>query len=746
MADEDIASHYEVLEELGRGSFGVVYKGVEKATGEVVAIKHIDLESSDDDILEIQQEIAVLSTCASPFVTQYKASFLRGHKLWIIMEFLGGGSCLDLLKAGNFDESHIAVICRELLLGLDYLHAEGKIHRDIKAANILLAENGKVKLADFGVAAQLTNIKSQRNTFVGTPFWMAPEVIEQAGYGFKADIWSLAITAMEMANGEPPLANIHPMKVLFHIPKNPPPRLEGHFSKYFKDFVAQCLNKDPDLRPTAKDLLKHKFIASAGKVDALQELIDRKHMFDAQQTRRMHPVYYQETLQDLSHRDNSDEWTFDTVKSVIPSPLRDVASVAHAAPKQRNSSANSSNSVHSNASSGSSNATKVEPLRDAPLIEVSPAPATMRKTTTVRQVSGLLERRRSLVHADSNGSPRASFIARQPLAMDMSYGNMVSSGGRPYTRVPSGDSESSSGQSSSTSASGVSNSSGSSSNAENRDPRSNRSSNHKSNLNGNSNHNHHRSSSAHPQSTNTKEALLGHRLYVKALEPTMAEVYAQTASAKKRDALAKLAEAMEELDIVDPEGTYQLMQGFVTAMAKDRKLGPALIMKAPVPLVKAAATAAAAAAAQPAPDGFTYGTVINMNKQQISAPNSPARPAAPISNNSNMSNLSNLSGNSNNNNRRRRDSAAVSDSAPATPSRNGGGNHINNINSNVNNNNNGRSDESRWREHERAALEARFPGREPTPGMEHCKQLSEQLYSRWVGNLQVRWPNVANGH
>ncbi|KAK3146037.1 hypothetical protein QOZ80_3BG0260700 [Eleusine coracana subsp. coracana] len=283
---EDPSTKYELLHELGKGSYGAVYKARDLRTQELVAVKIISLTEGEEGYEDIRGEIEMLQQCSHPNVVRYFGSYQGEEYLWIIMEYCGGGSVADLIGVTEepLDESQIAYICREALKGLAYLHSIFKVHRDIKGGNILLTEQGEVKLGDFGVAAQLTRTMSKRNTFIGTPHWMAPEVIQESRYDGKVDVWALGVSAIEMAEGMPPRSTVHPMRVIFMISSEPAPMLEDKekWSLLFHDFIAKCLTKDPRLRPAASEMLKHKFIekCNTGASKMLAKIKEAKKIRD----------------------------------------------------------------------------------------------------------------------------------------------------------------------------------------------------------------------------------------------------------------------------------------------------------------------------------------------------------------------------------------------------------------------------------------------------------------------------------
>ncbi|KAK6457995.1 kinase-like domain-containing protein [Scheffersomyces xylosifermentans] len=254
---------YKRTEVIGRGKFGIVYKGYNKQTKQVVAIKVLNLDTEEDEVTDVQEEIKFLTECRNiPNVTQYYGSFLNDTKLWIIMDYCAGGSLRTLLKSGVFEEKYIGVIVRELLIALSSVHRLGVIHRDLKAANVLITKEGKVQLCDFGVAAKITSSAFKRTTIAGTPYWMAPEVIREGDtYNSKADIWSLGITIYEIATGNPPYCDKDAKWAMQLISKSTPPRLEGReYSPILKECIALCLDENPDERPSADDLLKCKLV------------------------------------------------------------------------------------------------------------------------------------------------------------------------------------------------------------------------------------------------------------------------------------------------------------------------------------------------------------------------------------------------------------------------------------------------------------------------------------------------------
>jgi serine/threonine protein kinase len=264
ISDEDPLKVFELLSKIGEGAYGSVYKARDTRSNELVAIKILKLDRKS--INSLRTEILVLQDCDSNFIVAYKGTFRKNNNVWIVMEWCDSGSLSDMIEEcrTTLTEEQIASVMRMALMGLDFLHCHKKIHRDLKAANILVTTGGECKLADFGVSAEMKNTLAHKQTAIGTPHWMAPEVIEtDKKYNTKADIWSLGITAYELAVGDPPHANANQMRAIFLIPSAPAPKLPNpeRWSKSFQHFISVCLQKVPDNRPDAQTLLtKHPFL------------------------------------------------------------------------------------------------------------------------------------------------------------------------------------------------------------------------------------------------------------------------------------------------------------------------------------------------------------------------------------------------------------------------------------------------------------------------------------------------------
>ena len=274
----DPETEFDLIELIGQGNYGRVYKVIHKKTGKIFSAKIAYIEKTNE-IESFKKEINILSQCNNQYIVHYYGSYIKGHQIWIILEFCDGGSLYELIKIlpRNLNEEEIASLIYMILKGLLFLHENKKIHRDVKSENILLTHEGIAKLADFGVSTQLMHSFSKKITKIGTPFYMSPEVIMQNKYDYKCDIWSLGITSIEMAEGEPPFSKVKGYWVLKKIITHPPKGLKNKekWSKEFNDFVEKCLIYEPEKRPSAKELLEHPFIIKYNRGNKLiAELIN----------------------------------------------------------------------------------------------------------------------------------------------------------------------------------------------------------------------------------------------------------------------------------------------------------------------------------------------------------------------------------------------------------------------------------------------------------------------------------------